>query len=106
MFLDNKEINENNEEEKREQDIKAQNKLLENIEKSFISETYNTTNVENGKDEVIRTPKMTITLTTTENQKNKSNENINITTINLGECEDLLRQFYNISDEQKIYMKK
>ena len=49
---------------------------------------------------------MTITLTTTENQKNKSNENINITTINLGECEDLLRQFYNISDEQKIYMKK
>ena len=106
IYKYNKEINENNEEEKREQDIKAQNKLLENIEKSFISETYNTTNVENGKDEVIRTPKMTITLTTTENQKNKSNENINTTTIDLGECEDLLRQFYNISDEQKIYMKK
>ena len=49
---------------------------------------------------------MTITLTTTENQKKQNSENVKTTTINLGECEDLLRQSYNISDEQKIFMRK
>ena len=49
---------------------------------------------------------MTITLTTTENQKNQNNENINTTLIILGDCEDLLRQTYNISEDQKIFMKK
>ena len=46
---------------------------------------------------------MKIILTTTDNQKNNSNENM--TSINLGECENLLRNFYNITDG-KIYMKK
>ena len=47
---------------------------------------------------------MTVTFTTTQNQKNNSKSNV--TTINLGECETLLRKFYNISDEQPLYMKK
>ena len=49
---------------------------------------------------------MTITLTTTDNQKYQNSENINTTTIDLGECENLIRQEYNISDEQKLYIKK
>ena len=47
---------------------------------------------------------MKITLTTTENQKNNTNNNM--TTIDLGECEYLLRKEYNISDEKKLYIKK
>ena len=94
------------EEEKKVQETKKQNKIIENLEKGFTSEKYDTTNVNNGKDDVIETKTMTITLTTTENQKNQSSENINTTTIDLGECENLLRKAYNISDEQKLYMKK
>ena len=47
---------------------------------------------------------MKIILTTTENQKNNTNNNM--TTIDLGECEYLLRKEYNISDEKKLYIKK
>ena len=93
--------NEINEEEKKEQEIKMNNKILENLEKGFTSEKYDTSNVESGKDDIFETKTMTITLTTTENQKNQNSENVNTTTINLGECEDLLRQVYNISNEQK-----
>ena len=47
---------------------------------------------------------MTVTFTTTENQKN--NINNNMTSIDLGECEILLRNFYNISNNATLYMKK
>ena len=47
---------------------------------------------------------MTITFTTTENQKN--NINYNMTRIDLGECEVLLRNEYNISINETLYMKK
>ena len=53
---------------------------------------------------MISNEKMTITLTTTENQKN--NNYSNFTSINLGECENILRKVYNISKDQKIFMKK
>ena len=98
--------NEVDEEEKKAQEIKAQDKILENIEKGFTSEKFNTTNIENGKDEIIETNRMTITLTNIDNQKNKNIKNVNTTTINIGVCENLLRKAYNISQDQKIYMKK
>ena len=47
---------------------------------------------------------MTITLTNIENQKN--NIDSNMSTIDLGDCEDLLRIHYNLTDNQTIYMKK
>ena len=47
---------------------------------------------------------MKITLTTTQNQKNNINKNL--TVIDLGKCEDLLREEYNISDDALLYMKK
>jgi len=47
---------------------------------------------------------MVITFTTSENQKNNTNNNIS--TINLGECETLLRNYYNISKNETLYMKK
>ena len=48
---------------------------------------------------------MTITFTTTENQKNNDINN-NMTTIDLGECERSLRKYYNISENEILYIKK
>ena len=47
---------------------------------------------------------MTIIFTTTRNQKNDEN-NSNVTTINLRECESLLKEEYNISDNETLFMK-
>jgi len=84
--------------------IKYYNKILESIESGFTSVHFDTSNIDNGEDEVIKTDKMTITFTNSENQKN--NVNKNATSINLGECETLLRNYYNISSNETLYMKK
>ena len=47
---------------------------------------------------------MKITLTTTNFEENK--ENNNVTSINLGECENKLRLYYNVSKEENLYMKQ
>ena len=72
--------------------------------KKVTSEDYDTSNLENGEDDIFQDEKMTITLTTTDNQKNNSNNNVTI--IDLGECEILLRKEYNIPEDEIIYMKK
>ena len=92
------------EKEIKEQEIKLQDKILDNIEKGFTSENFNTSNIESGNDAVIENKKMTITLTTTDNQKNK--ENNNMTNIDLGECENILRKIYTIPVEKKIIHEK
>ena len=97
------EKNETNEKDV-EEEIKYYDKIIKQIEEIFTSENYDTSNLDNGKDESIETEKMTITFTTTKNQKN--NVNNNITTINLGECEKLLKKYYNISEEELLYIKK
>ena len=60
--------------------------------------------MDNGEDEIAKTEKVIITFTTTENQKN--NINNNMTRINLGEYETLLRNYYNISYNKSLYLKK
>ena len=60
--------------------------------------------IENGNEEIIELNEIKIILTTSENQENKKNENIS--TIYLEKCEKLLRDHYNIPDNEKIYMKK
>ena len=47
---------------------------------------------------------MLITFTSTNNQKN--NINNNMSTIDLGECEKLLREHYNLTHNETIYMRK
>ena len=89
---------------KKKEEIKFQNKLLKNIEQSFISSNFNTSDLENGKESIIQNNKMTITLTTTENQKNTNNNNM--TRINLGECEYELRRAYKIPNDTKLFMRK
>ena len=51
---DNKDL----EEEKRAQEIKAQDKILESIEKGFTSENYDTSDLEKGNDAVIEDKKI------------------------------------------------
>ena len=48
---------------------------------------------------------MTITLSTTDNQKSNIN-NTKTTTVDLNECEDVLRNVYNIPNNEKLFMKK
>ena len=79
-------------------------KLLKLIEKYFQSEEFDTSNLDKGNDEFIPFEDMLVILTTTLNQKN--NINNNMTLINLEECEYLLRKFYNISDNETLYIKK
>ena len=86
------------------QQINYYNNLIQYIDNSFTSPKYDTSNIENGKDEIIKTDQMTVTFTTTENQKN--NLYNNMTSIVLGECETLLRDFYHLSINETLYIKK
>ena len=79
--------------------------LINDIEELLTSEDYNTSEIENGNNEVIKYEHMTVTLTTTKNEKNDEN-NINVTTINLGDCEKILKEIYNISNNKALFMKK
>ena len=87
-----------------EDETKTKNDILRNYEQGFTSPDFNTSNLENGADEIYEHDGITITLTTTKNQKN--NENSNMTLINLGKCESLLRKKYSLSYDDIIYMKK
>ena len=98
------ENNKNITEKSKEEEIKYYDNILEIVEKEFTSYNYNISNLDNGKDEIIESEKLIITFTTTQNQKN--NENNNMTRIDLGECEILLRNFYNISINETLYLKK
>ena len=98
-------VNENKDKKNNEEEnLKAQELMLQNIEEGFTSDDYDTSNLEKGEDDIIKDEKMTITLTTTDNQKN--NINNNATLIDLSECETILRNKYNIPEDEKLYMKK
>ena len=79
--------------------------LLENVEDEFTSDGYDTTNIDNGEDDIIELDKIKITLTTTENQKNEG-KNINSTTIDLKDCDKRLKDAYHIPYEEVLYIKK
>ena len=79
--------------------------LLKNAEDFFISEDYNTSLIEKGYNEVFTYKELTITLTSIKNQKNDENKN-NVSTINIGECEKLLKQAYNIPNNETLFIKK
>ena len=99
---ENENININNTDTS-EKNIAAQDVILDSINNGITSEKYDTSDIENGEDDIIEDKKMTITITTTENQKNNNNDNY--TKIDLGECETLLRKAYKIPEDKKIYMK-
>ena len=93
------------EEEKKEEKIKANDIFIKNIEVDFTSNEYETTNLDNGINEEINFNDMKILLTTTLIQK-KDKNNSEIIIIDLGECENILRDKYKIPDNKLLYMKK
>jgi len=105
IFIKNlleKEINQTK--KSKDEEIIYYDNIIKIIEDEFISDNYNTSKLDNGQEEIIKTEKIITTLTTSENQRN--NKYNNMTRIDLGECETLLRDFYNISINEKIYIKK
>ena len=80
-------------EKTKEEEIEYYDTILKKLENIFTDKNYDTSELDNGKEEIIETGKITVTFTTTQNQKN--NLNNNMTRINLGQCEIELRKFYN-----------
>ena len=70
------------------------NKLKENI----LTEDYN------GENTVIQTENVVFQISTLKDQKN--NDNPNISTIDLGECENILKKQYNIPKEDSLIVVK
>ena len=60
----------NSTEKSKEEEIKFYDNILKNIEESFTSKNFDTSNIDNGDDKVLKTEKLTITFTTSDNQKN------------------------------------
>ena len=103
-YKDEKNSDKNNDNNNNQEDVKAQDLILESVEEGITSKEYNTSKLDRGENEVIETEKMKINLTTTLNQNN--NTDSNETAVYLGECEDILRKEYNIPKSELIYIKK
>ena len=88
----------------KEEQILYYNEILSNIESVITSNNFDTFLLDNGEDKLITMDKMFITLTTTDNIN--TNLNNNITLVHLAECEKALRNFYNISEKENLYLKK
>ena len=88
---------------KKEEEINYYDTILKNIEDIYTSKGFNTSNLENGNDEIIEIEKLKIILTTSDNQKN--NIDNNMTNIDLGECENSLRQANNLTNDDILYIK-
>ena len=95
----------NNVENKKNEEIKAINKLLDNYEKGFTSEDYNTSEIDKGQDDVYEEKEMKVIFSNFDNQKKKENEKNNYTSINFGDCEIKLREYYKISEDKLLYTK-
>ena len=87
----------------KDEEINCYDIFLKNIEDIYKSKYYETSNIDKGNDEIIDIEKIKVILTSSSNQKKNINEKM--INIDLGECENSLRQFYNISNDRKIYIK-
>ena len=82
-------------------------KYFENIELSLVN-NFDTSYIDSGKDLLYNTGEISITITKTDRQMNIINnkETINSSIIDLGECEFKLKQSYNISQNDNLYILK
>ena len=62
----------------------------------------NITNIDSGIDKKLIEKNISIILTSTKNQKKNNNEKI--ITMDLGQCENILKDEYNISNENPLYI--
>ena len=84
----------------KEIEIKNKTELIENIINNLFNQ-LNISNIDNGEDEINSIiNNISIIITSTKNQK----ENLKIITMNLGECENILKKEYNISIYDSLYI--
>ena len=95
----------NNGENKKNEEIKVINILLDSYEKGFTSEDYNTSEIDKGQDDVYEEKELKVIFSNFDNQKKKENEKNNYTSINFGDCEIKLREYYKISEDKLLYTK-
>ena len=79
--------------------------MLNDIKKDFTSIYYNTSILDQGYNDIFEFRKLKVTLTTSKNQKEGIN-NGNETIIDLGKCETKLKEIYNISENEVLYIRK
>ena len=87
-------------------DSSFNDKIINNIKNNIINGNINLSNLIEGdkEDLLLKTNNILYQITSTENQKN--NEYNNISTIDLGECENLLKNHYNLSENQSLIILK
>ena len=83
----------------------AQEKMVENIKEEIIN-GIDTSEIDEGEDLIIQDKDITLTITKTDNQKDQMNTKTNTTSIDLGECETKLKNQYNISENESLYILK
>ena len=75
--------------------------IIQQIINDLINE-FNMTELDSGKNKEINDKNKVIILTSTENQKN--NEDKNYISMDLGLCENILKNDYNISNNNSLYI--
>ena len=75
--------------------------FIQNIIENLLN-VVNIDIIENGEDQKIVEENLLFLFTSTENQKN--NEDKNNITMNLGECENIIKKEYNISQNDSLYI--
>ena len=88
---------------KLDDESKDKDDLVKNAQ-SFIDSGLELSDINRGNDIEIKDEGIIIVITSTENQKNDKNKNKTI--INLKECEDILKDIYNISKNESLYILK
>jgi len=86
---------------KEEIGIQNRTELINNMINNLFYK-LNISDIDNGNDEKTEEKNISIIMTSTKNQKN--NENENMITMNLGKCEDILKNEYNISKNDPLYI--
>ena len=86
-----------------DEERKEEERLFETIIEELTGD-FDTEELDKGENIIINMKYSNITITTSENQKNDKFNNS--TTINLGECEYLIKKEYNIPYNKSLYILK
>ena len=91
--------------ENKNEENEAQEKMVDNI-KEEITNGLDTSGIDKGEDIIIQQKDITVTITKSDNQKNQLNIKTNTTNIDLVKCEKKLKEHYNISENESLYILK
>ena len=87
----------------KENEIEYFNTIIKTIDNFLTFENYDTSDIDDDKIVRIEKGKINFIIGTTLNLKRNTNDNR--TNIDLGECELILRKFYNLTNNETLYLK-